>query len=204
LRLPDPWRLSPLFPDEPATAVTVSVVLDTGELAWSQRARDVTPLVVVRQSPDARVYLGCLSDVEQNVLSWVEIWVQDLSRLEGELPRHVDSLNNAQLDRRWEALAKGMSSCRGAAMIWTGRERSNPAPTMVNLKTLRVETRQDEHGRPWSLCTDERALEEAGKGGFAKTLERHLWTRAGNDARGAKFLRAWSGGGGAEGAEEQA
>src|SRR5438045_9588217 len=62
-----------------------------------------TPLIVLRETLDARVLLGCLADAAGRVQEWVEIWVQDAGGLAGALPGYRAALNNTMLDRRWGA-----------------------------------------------------------------------------------------------------
>src|SRR6266850_2580192 len=49
-------------------------------------------LVLLRDLPDAMVYLGCLSDAGGHPRGWVEIWVQNADGLEAGLPAYGTSL----------------------------------------------------------------------------------------------------------------
>ncbi len=44
------------------------------------------PLILLRDLPDAMVYLGCLTDAEWHLREWAEIWVQNVDGLESSLP----------------------------------------------------------------------------------------------------------------------
>src|SRR4051812_45278280 len=58
-------------------------------------------LVVLRDTVEARVFLGCLADAGGRAHRWVEIWVQAPEALAGTPRAYRQVLNNAALDERW-------------------------------------------------------------------------------------------------------
>src|SRR5947209_3480898 len=60
-------------------------------------------LVVLRDTIDARVLLGCVADAGGRVRQWVELWVQSLDAMEKSVPASREALSNYVLDKRWVA-----------------------------------------------------------------------------------------------------
>src|SRR5690348_12113211 len=56
-------------------------------------------LILLRDLPDAMVYLGCLTDAKGRLREWVEIWVQNVDGLDASLPALRESFSNRSLDQ---------------------------------------------------------------------------------------------------------
>src|SRR5256884_6803574 len=66
-------------------------------------------LVLLRDLPDAMVYLGCLTDAGGRLREWVELWVQNVDGLEGSLPAMREAFANPGIDERWSKTAESFS-----------------------------------------------------------------------------------------------
>jgi len=141
-------------------------------------------LVVIRDTLDAKVYLGAVVDHGGQVRDWVEVWVQDLAGLEQVVPGGADVLCNEVLDRRWKEHAQSLALLDPSAMIQTGWESVHPAPTLLDLdKCQPVHPVDGESGGPWSLCQDEQVLEHKNLPGYKGSLSRYLYQLAwGNES----------------------
>ncbi len=131
-------------------------------------------LVLLRDLPDAMVYLGCLTDAGGRLREWVEIWVQNLDGLESSLPAFRESFSNQSLDQRWAIMARNFAALNPASYIETGWETKHPLPAVLDLaKQLPVHPRTAE-GR-WELCQDEAILQAAGLPAYGASLFRYLY-----------------------------
>ena len=90
-------------------------------------------LVLLRDLPDAMVYLGCLIDAGGRLREWAELWVQNVDGLESSLPERRESFSNHSLDQRWASTAKSFSKLNPAGFIQTGWETKHPLPTFLDL-----------------------------------------------------------------------
>src|SRR5215468_862881 len=79
-------------------------------------------LVLLRDLPDAMVYLGCLMDAGGSVREWAEIWVQNVDGLESSLPALREGFSNHSLDQRWSGYSKGFLTLNPRGVIRTGWE----------------------------------------------------------------------------------
>ena len=161
--------------------------------AWAgQELAPVKVCVLCRRSPDpvqgylpqrrdtldAKVYLGCLTDT-LGVLQLLEIWVQSLDGLaEGARSRILthDAVNNAVVDRRWRQLFDTAVADWPAGLLGCGYETVNPPPTFLDL-----DRGTPLHPDGWSLCRDEDRLRAAGLPPYAGSLHRYLCRSGGDD-----------------------
>lgn len=178
LGLPDAYAAARL-PHAPA-APGLSLAL----LINQQTNPGKSPLVVLRSLPDALVCLGALLDAGDHPHRWVEIAFQRLDDMQRIAPVVQPGLTNHSLDERWLRQCETMRQAQPDAVLWTGYE-DKPAPPMV----LDTESGQvldvSDDGQPLTLCTDERALAEAGLPAYGTTLHRYLWTGGSAGSGGA-------------------
>jgi len=131
-------------------------------------------LVLLRDLPDAMVYLGCVTDTGGKVREWVELWVQNLDGLEASLPAMHESFSNKNLDERWTKTAASLCALNPAAYIETGWETKNPRPTFLDLaKTIPIHPGNSDNS--WELCRDDAALQAAGLPVYTTSLFRYLY-----------------------------
>lgn len=146
-------------------------------------------LVLLRDLPDARVYLGCLTDAGGRLHDWAEIWVQDVNGLEASLPALSESFSNHGLDKRWEGTAGCFREVNPRGFIQTGWETAHAAPTFLDLGRHQPVHPGPEENR-WRLCRDDAALLAAGLPSYGTSLFRYLHQPG--DA-GGKFVPVVSG-----------
>ncbi|MGA8656821.1 MAG: hypothetical protein WB586_11800 [Chthoniobacterales bacterium] len=149
------------------------------------------PLILLRETLDASIYLGCVVDRAGDPKQWVEIWVQDVDRLMNSFRAQLEALTNALLDRRWIDRATMFRSLDRAALIETGWESNHPAPAFVDPKNGKiVHPIEPITKQPFVLCQDDNALRTAGLPSYSSSLHRYLWN--GPTAANPVFLAATS------------
>lgn len=166
-RLPTGYGAAAISPETAPLRVCIVVRTD---------ARPGVPaLVQLRDSLDARVYLGCITDASGAVVRFVEIWVQDVSGLSSAPATYRGALNNKILDERWVQRAETLAAT-GNPIISCGWEANHPAPIFVDAKTLKmIPARDGRTGATWALCTDESLLARKGAPEYGTSLSRHLY-----------------------------
>src|SRR5881628_2355968 len=90
----------------------------------------------LRQTPDARAFLGCLTDAAGKPLRWLEVWVQDFPNVKSTFPSVAGALSNAVLDQRWRTHLKAIGGSGAKYLAVTGWEEEHPAPIWINLKEM--------------------------------------------------------------------
>jgi len=131
-------------------------------------------LVLLRDLPDAMVYLGCLADALGSVREWTELWIQNVDGLESSLPALREGFSNHTLDQRWAGYAKGFLSLNPRGVIRSGWETKHPLPAFLD-----IGRQEPVHPGPadnrWQLCQDDQALQAAGLPAFKTSLFRYLY-----------------------------
>lgn len=131
-------------------------------------------LVLLRDLPEAVVYLGCLTDAAGRVREWVELWVQNVDGLEASLPALTESFSNHSLDERWGRMARSFAALNPAGYLHTGCEANHPLPAFLDL-SRRQPVHPGSDGQPWMLCQDDAALQAAGLPAYGTSLFRYLY-----------------------------
>lgn len=133
-------------------------------------------LVLVRDTIDAKVFLGCVVDSCGQVHEWVELWVQNTDYASDTPALYRQSLSNAVLDARWNCQIQAFEKLDESQIIKTGWERTNPLPVFLDLSTLSsVHPMDANSGSPWQLCKDESLLQQKGLPGYNGSLHRYLY-----------------------------
>jgi hypothetical protein len=138
------------------------------------------PFILLRETMDASIYLGCIVDRAGHPKAWIEIWVQNVDRLAFSFRAQLEPLTNSILDRRWTDRVAMFRTLKRGAIIETGAEFNHPAPVLIDGKEGAViyPVEPVTH-RPFVLCEDEEALELAGLPPYASSLHRYLWNGPG-------------------------
>src|SRR5258706_7220705 len=68
--------------------------------------------VVLRDLHDALVYLGCVTDAGGRVREWIEVWVQNVDRLNASLPAERGSFSDHPLDESLRPQKHGIAGPR--------------------------------------------------------------------------------------------
>jgi len=132
-------------------------------------------LVVLRDTIDAKVFLGCIVDASSQVLEWLELWIQNTETLINTASTACQSLSNTMLDNRWRRQSLAFEHLEGAATVKTGWESEHPLPTFLDITTCSpVHPIDSNSGTPWKLCVDEGLLQKKNLPGYAGSLHRYL------------------------------
>jgi hypothetical protein len=162
-QLPQGYAAASISPDQAGSLLRLCVLLKADSKSAS--------LVLLRDTLDARVYLGCVIDAANRIQRWTEVWVQDSAGLNASPASYRDMLSNAALDARWQ---KACASASG--IIATGFEHRSPGPLFVDAKTHQTTCARDRRtNAAWALCTDEALLASKGVPAYSSTRSRHLY-----------------------------
>ena len=137
-------------------------------------------LVLLRDLPDAMVYLGCLTDAGGRLREWAELWVQNVDGLESSLPALCESFSNHGLDQRWAKTAKSFCALDPDGSIQTGRETKHALPTFLDL-SRQLPVHPGPPDNRWELCRDDAVLQAAGLPPYGTSLFRYLHQPASKD-----------------------
>jgi hypothetical protein len=153
---------------------------------------DSPPFVLLRETMDASIYLGCIVDRAGHPKALVEIWVQNVDRVAFSFRAQLEPLTNSILDRRWTDRVSMYRSLKRNTIIETGAESVHPFPALIDAKEGTVVHPVDPGThRRFVLCEDEKALELAGLPSYASSLHRYLWNRP-EEAEAPVFLAVTS------------
>ena len=142
-------------------------------------------LVLLRDSFDASIYLGCLADAGGQVHEWLELWVQNTNDLESQLEGYREALSNHTLDERWNRRAAIFARLDRSSVIELAPELAQARPIFFDLGVSTALRPCDaESGEPWELCRDDRLLEEHGLPAFSTSLARYLHVRGSEGKKG--------------------
>jgi hypothetical protein len=140
--------------------------------------------VLLRDTVDALVYLGCMMDAGGYVHDWLELWVQNIAGIEQSIAGNRDNISNQSLDARWSNRARIMADADRQSIFQTGAETSHPLPTFFNLAlTGAVHPASD--GKRWEICCDDQLLQKNELPPYSTSLARYLYLP---DAEEARFL----------------
>ncbi|MEO8427417.1 MAG: hypothetical protein ABI651_09925, partial [Verrucomicrobiota bacterium] len=137
-------------------------------------------LVLLRDLPDAMVYLGCLTDAGGRLREWAELWVQNVDGLVSSLIALRESLSNHSLDQRWANTATSLRALNPGGFIQTGLETKHSLPTFLDLVRRQPVSPGSPENR-WELCRDDAALQAAGLPAYGTSLYRYLYQPASKD-----------------------
>lgn len=133
-------------------------------------------LVVLRDTIDARVLLGCIVDAGGRVHEWVEIWVQNPDGPAAALPAYREALTNTVLDARWRRHFQAFEELDETGIVETGWETAHPLPTYLDLSKLEpVHPADAESKTCWQLCQDDEILEKRDLPKYSTSLHRYLY-----------------------------
>jgi len=167
--VPSGYLLAPVQPTPEGGLPGICVLFAEGENPPSG------PLVLLRELPGSRVYLGAVCDAEARIQEWVEIWVQTLELRDLTFSHYQEQLNNQAFDQRWTAEYENQKARLPASIFVTGMETRNPAPLLIKrhgasimpgLATIEV--------THWQVCKDDSLLESHGLPGYSSSPFRYL------------------------------
>ena len=180
-KLPDGYIAVPISEDQKLSVLKICI------LAKPEPDPAGGHLVVLRNTVDAKIFLGCIVDASAQVLDWLELWMQNSGTLINTPVASRLNLSNATLDDRWNKQIRAFEQLNATVIVKTGMESSNPLPTLIDISTgFPVHPKDPGSGTPWKLCTDEGLLQQHGLPGYRGSLHRYLYVPASGSA--SKFV----------------
>ncbi|MBN2592663.1 MAG: hypothetical protein JXA81_04075 [Sedimentisphaerales bacterium] len=142
-------------------------------------------LVVIRDTTDARVFMGCVIDICGCIHEWLELWVQNTGQLIDRASAYRQSLSNAMLDDRWRQQCQAFEQLDEGVVVKTGWESEHPLPMFLDISTCSpLHPTDTNSGAPWKLCKDEGLLQQKGLPSYCGSLHRYLYIpAAGTDSQ---------------------
>jgi hypothetical protein len=138
------------------------------------------PLLLLGETIDASIYLGCLTDKNRDPKAWLEIWVQNVDSMAESFRAQIEVVSNSLIDRRWSARLATFQKLDRSAIIETGWETVHPLPAFMDAKAARlIHPVEPATNRPFTLCTEDAALVSAGLPAYTSSLHRYLWNGPG-------------------------
>jgi len=169
------YRGVPLRPEDHDAPIAICVFVRSDPVGYP-------PFILLRETMDASIYLGCLVDHSRHPKAWIEIWVQNVDRVAFSFRAQLESLTNSLLDHRWTERAAMFRGLKRGTIIETGFEFEHPPPALIDEKEAKVVYPvEPATQRPFSLCMDENVLKQAGLPSYATSLHRYLWNGPGVD-----------------------
>src|SRR5258708_12383629 len=125
-------------------------------VSWHRLAVTGTPLILLRETTDATIYLGCLVDCTGDPKAWLEIWVQNVDRMAQSFRAQIEAVNNSLVDRRWSERLAMFRRLDRIGLIETGWETVHPQPAFfdANAETV-VYPFEPVPNRPFFLSTED-------------------------------------------------
>jgi len=176
INIPEGYAAVPVFEEEPHSALWIGV------LVARQPSVETGAFVRLRDTLDARVYLGCVMDAGGHVHQWIEVWIQTVAGLKGSPAMTGGALSNRILDERWRNAADTLQKQDRDAGIFTGAESHHPLPLFVRTQSLSPYFPHTPTGVPWRLCEDDALLEQNGLPAYRIGLDRY-WVADGSDGK---------------------
>ena len=130
--LPAGFYTVPFAPGQEGSPLRVCVVVRKDAAADPVAGH----LVVLRDTLDARVLLGCVTDASGRVQQWVEVWVQSPEGVEQAPQAYREFLTRAVLDERWRRQCAAYDELDPPGLIHTGFESKNPPPVAIDLDAM--------------------------------------------------------------------
>jgi len=168
LQLPEGYSAVPLGTEQEDTPLRLCIL-------WRNESEGAfSPLVLLRNTLDAAVLLGCLVDAGGGVHGWLEIRVQRVGTLDDSPEARREVLSNAILDQRWISYVRALETIERDQILEGGFETEHPCPFFVELSSLKpFHPVHAESGKPWRLCTDDALLIGKKLPTYSSTLHRY-------------------------------
>ncbi len=168
--LPEGYAAVPIAEDQKSAVLKICV------LARAEPDPAGGHLVVLRQTFDAKVFLGCIVDASRQVLEWLELWVQNSEGLINTPAASRLPLSNATLDEKWHRQFRAFEQLAEGGLVRTGWESVNPLPTLLDLSAgAPLHPVDADSAASWKLCTDEGLLQQKGLPSYGSSLHRYLY-----------------------------
>jgi hypothetical protein len=148
------------------------------------------PFILLRELPEARVYLGCVCDAGEQIQDWVEIWVQTHELRDLAYSGYQERLSNFVCDERWDLEWLAYRDNLPEGVITTGMEKTNPVPILMKRHTARADAGLAATATAnWRICKDDALLAACGLPPYSTSSFRYLHDP---ESSGAKTFLATS------------
>ena len=169
-RLPDEYQAISICESQHSALIKVMVVVK------SEPDKVSGHFILIRESLDAKVLLGCIMDVGERVHGWVEIWYENPLGVNSPGSGLERNLSNYTRDIRWEKLLKYAENFCPYPSLKTGWEEEYPKPTFLDLRTnTPIHPKDEETGIFWTLCRKDQLLQEVGLPSYSHSHFRYLY-----------------------------
>src|SRR5438270_84097 len=91
IALPAGYQALALWPED-SGALSICLIVHIN------RSEGDSPFILLGESGEASVYLGCLVDRSEYPKAWIEIWIQNIDRIAFSWRARLESLTNEFLD----------------------------------------------------------------------------------------------------------
>ena len=134
--------------------------------------------VLLRDTTEESIFLGCLLDKGGHVHFWVELWIQNIDNVEASIQTHQETFSNHALDERWKRRAAFFARRDRWSKIEIGSETVHPLPIYYDLAVSEpINPKDKTSSEPWELCLDDALLEGHGLPPYSTSLMRYLYVR---------------------------
>jgi len=176
IAFPDGYSLLPLYSEDHDVPFNICLI--------TRSATGVgMPFLLLRETIDASIYLGCLTDRKRDPKAWIEIWVQNVDSMAQSFRAQIEAVSNSLIDQRWAARLGAFQKLDRSAIIETGWEMVHPPPAFLDAKAGRlIRPVEPTTNRPFTLCTEDSVLVSAGLPAYTSSLHRYLWNGPGIEA----------------------
>src|SRR5215831_13054394 len=135
--------------------------------------------VLLRDTTEESIFLGCLLDKGGHVHLWIELWIQNINNLEASIQTHQETFSNHSLDERWNRRAAFFARRDRFSKIEIASETAHPLPIYFDLAVSEpVNPSDNTSSEPWQLCLDDALLEARGLPPYSTSLMRYLYVRS--------------------------
>ena len=166
-------RCVPLSTDEAAANLRLCAVLR------EQPDAATGHLILLRQTPEARVILGAACDADGGVREWLELWLQDI---DAQPAGATLIASNTARDAAWQQLVTRLRGADPEGAFSSRSEKAPPRPVFVNLATWAPWHPANESGEI-EVTHDDSALAAAGLPKYSEHT-----ARFGRAAAGGAFV----------------
>lgn len=143
--------------------------------------------VLLRETLDARVMLGCVLDAASRVQQWLEVWIQDVSGYAATPAGNRSMMDNHLFDAAWKRRCASIARTAHSDIICGVWEDAHPLPLFVDPdKKSPIHPVDESSGQRWQLCQDDALLTQHNLPAFRTSLHRYLFVT--NEDREAKFV----------------
>ena len=132
-------------------------------------------LVLLREVPGSRIYLGAVCDAEVRIQEWVEIWVQTLDIRDMAFAGYEEQLSNHAFDQRWRTECVVSRKSLPAKVIVTAMEQNNPSPVLIKQTAAEGDASLTvTEVTNWRICRDDSLLASVGLPPYSTSPYRYL------------------------------